>query len=90
MADLTGELMRLAINSLVNGQPSRAQQVCHFLRKLRADYELLDFPPARRKMSEMANSLKKVEDACYSVKVRGSEYGAERVSDFEGNSMRQC
>ncbi|TPX31932.1 hypothetical protein SmJEL517_g04846 [Synchytrium microbalum] len=78
ITDLTGELMRLAINGLVSGSPSTALQVCQFLRQLKADFEILDFPPARRKMNEMRNSLKKVEDACYSVKVRGSEYGTQR------------
>ncbi|TPX45629.1 hypothetical protein SeMB42_g01688 [Synchytrium endobioticum] len=87
LADLTGELMRLGINSLINGSPSRSLQVCHFLRQLRADYEVLDFAPARRKMNEMKNSLKKVETACYSVKVRGSEYGTQRALDLVSNDL---
>jgi predicted translin family RNA/ssDNA-binding protein len=62
VADLTGELMRLAINSIGMGNSAQALDVCHFLRNVKTSYELINFPPARKKVNEMRNSLLKVEE----------------------------
>lgn len=79
VADLTGELMRHAINSLGNGTDRGAQvtkEVIDFIRSLKFQLEGL-VPTLYRfeqKMSTMRSSLKKIEDAAYTLKVRGAEY----------------
>ncbi|KAJ3284257.1 hypothetical protein HK104_010026, partial [Borealophlyctis nickersoniae] len=77
LADLTGELMRYCINIVGRGEHEKAAEVRNFLRTMKDDYEILNFPLVRRKMGVMRSSLQKVEDACYAIKVRGSEYPPE-------------
>ncbi|CAG8503110.1 18456_t:CDS:2 [Rhizophagus irregularis] len=74
IADLTGELMRYAINSVGKGDHDRALQVCKFLRSLKSvsGYSLLG-----RKLDGIKTNLAKVEDACYALTIRGSEYPKE-------------
>ncbi|TPX63322.1 hypothetical protein SpCBS45565_g06700 [Spizellomyces sp. 'palustris'] len=78
LADLTGELMRYCINLVARGEHEVAEEICHFLRIMTNEYEIIDYPPAKKKMSTMRSSLWKVENACYAHKVRG----AERPSQF--------
>ncbi|KAJ3161741.1 hypothetical protein HDU86_006511 [Geranomyces michiganensis] len=82
LADLTGELMRLAINSVAKGDTRQIDDICRFLRDLANDYEEVNFPPARKKMDTMRASLAKVEKACYALKVRGAEYPPEVVAEM--------
>jgi len=80
IADLTGELMRYAINCVGKGDHNRALQVCQFLRSLKSDYDLLKVSgnsPLARKLEGMKTNLAKVEDACYALTIRGSEYPKE-------------
>ncbi|CAG8751423.1 16862_t:CDS:2, partial [Racocetra persica] len=80
LADLTGELMRYAINSVGKGDHDRAIKVCQFLRDIKIDFEILKIhtrSPLGRKMDAMRQSLSKVEDACYALTIRGSEYPKE-------------
>ncbi|CAG8709770.1 3931_t:CDS:2, partial [Funneliformis mosseae] len=80
IADLTGELMRYAINSIGKGDHNRAIQVCQFLRILKADYDAFKIPsksPLAKKMEGIKMNLAKVEDACYAFTIRGSEYPKE-------------
>ncbi|CAI2189386.1 11706_t:CDS:2 [Funneliformis geosporum] len=80
VADLTGELMRYAINCVGKGDHNRAIQVCQFLRSLKADYDVLKISsksPLARKMEGIKMNLAKVEDACYAFTIRGSEYPKE-------------
>ncbi|KAJ3330076.1 hypothetical protein HDU76_006470 [Blyttiomyces sp. JEL0837] len=87
LADLTGELMRLAINTVARGQHQSAAKICSFMRKLASDYDILNYPPARKKMSAMKSSLVKVETACYNIKVRGSEYPQARWHEVMQRSL---
>ncbi|KAI8590074.1 Translin [Geranomyces variabilis] len=82
LADLTGELMRLAINSVAKGEIALVDDICRFLRDLTNDYEVVNFPPARKKMSTMRASLAKVEKACYAIKVRSAEYPPEKIAEM--------
>ncbi|CAB4478972.1 Translin [Rhizophagus irregularis] len=80
IADLTGELMRYAINSVGKGDHDRALQVCKFLRSLKSDYDLLKvsgYSLLGRKLDGIKTNLAKVEDACYALTIRGSEYPKE-------------
>ncbi|KAH9821879.1 Translin [Melampsora americana] len=78
VADLTGELMRHAINSLSNGPERGAQvtkEVIGFTRSLIFRCMLSFFLiPFFSKVSTMRSSLKKIEDAAYTIKIRGAEY----------------
>lgn len=74
-ADLTGELMRLCINSAANGDRNTSFEVCNFLRKLHNTFVSLGnvSRDVSSKLKAMKASLSKVEAACYTLKVRGSE-----------------
>ncbi|RUS19233.1 Translin family-domain-containing protein [Endogone sp. FLAS-F59071] len=111
IADLTGELMRLAINSVGNGNHEQALEVCQFLRSLKGDsgegsrlerrevynsqtlhkiltsteYGIITVTQKSqlgRKLEVMKSSLIKVEDACYAIRIRGSEYPPEMYQDI--------
>ena len=75
VADLTGELMRLCINSAANGDKETPFEVCRFLRDIHDAF--LSFGNVSRNVSSKVRALKasmnKVEVACYTLKVRGSE-----------------
>ena len=75
VADLTGELMRLCINSAANGDKETPFEVCRFLRDIHDSF--LSFGNVSRDLSSKLRVLKasmnKVEVACYTLKVRGSE-----------------
>ncbi|RIB22709.1 Translin [Gigaspora rosea] len=80
LADLTGELMRYAINSVGKGDHDRVIKVCQFLRDMKTDYDILKVHPKSplgRKVDTIRQSLSKVEDACYAITIRGSEYPKE-------------
>ena len=75
IADLTGELMRLAINSVAAGQLDIPFNVCKFMQEICSSFELLhglhrDLPA---KLRVLKASISKVEKACYSLQIRGSE-----------------
>ena len=75
IADLTGELMRMAIHSIGQGDFDLPFEHCKFLRIIydafvsfgNVDREL------SRKVHVLRQSLQKVETACYTLQVRGSE-----------------
>lgn len=75
IADLTGELMRLCINSAANGDRNTCFQVCNFLRQLHNTFLSLGnvYRDVSSKVRVMKASLSKVEAACYTLKVRGLE-----------------
>ncbi|KAJ3416870.1 hypothetical protein HDV05_008455 [Chytridiales sp. JEL 0842] len=74
LADLTGELMRLCINAVARGQNDRAVEICRFMRSLQSDYLILDVPSVQKKMGAMKGSVKKVEAACFRIKILSSEF----------------
>ncbi|KAM0953995.1 putative Translin family [Dioscorea sansibarensis] len=79
IADLTGELMRLAIGRISDGEVEYAKKICSFVRDIYRELTLLvpimeDNAEMKKKMETMLQSVVKIENACYSVHVRGSEY----------------
>ncbi|XP_042444802.1 translin-associated protein X-like isoform X1 [Zingiber officinale] len=79
LADLTGELMRLAIGRISDGEIEYAEKICQFVRDIYRELTLLvpimdDNFEMKKKMETMLQSLVKIENACFSVHVRGSEY----------------
>lgn len=99
LADLTGELMRLAIGRISDGELEYAQKICRFVREIYRELTLVapkmdDSSDMKSKMDVMLQSVMKIENACFSVHVRGSEYipligtndanyGLLGVSDFD-------
>ncbi|GER43821.1 translin-associated protein X [Striga asiatica] len=79
LADLTGELMRLAIGRISDGELHYAQKICRFVREIYRELSLVapkmdDSSDMKTKMDVMLQSVMKIENACFSVHVRGSEY----------------
>ncbi|KAJ9174125.1 hypothetical protein P3X46_017187 [Hevea brasiliensis] len=91
LADLTGELMRLAIGRISDGEPEFAERICKFVREIYRELSLIvphmdDSSDMKTKMDTMLQSMLKIENACFSVHVRGSEYmpllGSSEPSSF--------
>lgn len=79
VADLTGELMRLAIGRISDGELEFAEKICRFVRDIYRNLTLVvphmdDSSDMKTKMDIMLQSVMKIENACFSVHVRGSEY----------------
>ena len=75
ISDLTGELMRLAINSVGQGNLTTPLDICQILRKIHNEFimfgnRLRGLP---KKLEVLKNSLKKVENTCYTIHIRGLE-----------------
>eukprot|EP00252_Welwitschia_mirabilis_P008663 TRINITY_DN2066_c0_g1_i2.p1 TRINITY_DN2066_c0_g1~~TRINITY_DN2066_c0_g1_i2.p1 ORF type:complete len:289 (-),score=52.12 TRINITY_DN2066_c0_g1_i2:55-921(-) len=79
VGDLTGELMRLAISRVAEGEINMANTISSFVRDLYSNLCLIapildDSFEMNKKMDTMLQSLVKIENACYNVHVRGSEF----------------
>jgi predicted translin family RNA/ssDNA-binding protein len=75
LADLTGELMRLATNAAARGS-DRPAGIVRVLQALAAGFGQLPargLPDLDKKMEVMGASLRKVETLCYELRVRGAE-----------------
>ena len=75
VADLTGELMRLCINSVGCGDRDLPFQLLPFIRAVYCGFLSLG-PVSKemgRKISTLKSSVLKVENVCYTLKIRGSE-----------------
>jgi len=84
IADLTGELMRLCITSTSKGDLSTPFEVAQFLRKIYTGFLLIGNQGPRemgRKLNVLKSSLEKVERACYTLRVRGSEIPSHMLAD---------
>ena len=84
MADFTGELMRMCINSIGSGDMEVPFMLVTFMRQLYDSFQLPGNTPGReyiRKLSVMRQSLSKVENACYMLRVRGSEIPQHMLLD---------
>jgi hypothetical protein len=78
-----GELMRRAISNISTRQgQGLAIEICSTLRQLQSSFLRIYLPASQSrgftgdlvsKIEVMKASVSKVEDACYNVKVRGSE-----------------
>ena len=83
LADLTGELMRLAINSVGGGNLELPFQLCSFLREMYdafVSYGNVN-KEFTRKVWTLKQSTQKVENACYTLQVRGSEVPKHMLVD---------
>jgi predicted translin family RNA/ssDNA-binding protein len=92
LADLTGELMRLAIGRISDGELEFAEKICRFVREIYRELTLLarsmdDNHDMKTKMDTMLQSVVKIENACFSVRVRGSEYIPLLGSDVPSYSL---
>jgi len=91
IADLTGELMRLAIRGVGgHGDMTATLELCQFMRDIQTGFNSF-WTASRdmsRKMSVLRQSLRKVEDACYALKVRGSEVPRHILADSLSQSWQ--
>ncbi|XP_076637346.1 translin associated factor X [Colletes latitarsis] len=76
IADLTGELMRNCINNLATGDIGSCYQTCNFVRNMYKGF--LGFTSISNreingKLYTLKQSVQKMENVCYTIKVRGSE-----------------
>ncbi|GFR31347.1 translin-associated protein X [Trichonephila clavata] len=86
IADLTGELMRKCINSVAAGDIDEPFRLCFVLQSI---YEALSShnynKELKRKLFVLKSSLQKVENACYAIRIRGSEIPKHMLADFFSN-----
>ncbi|ORE02613.1 hypothetical protein BCV72DRAFT_180043, partial [Rhizopus microsporus var. microsporus] len=72
--------MRYAIQIVSSGKYEQAMTICKTLREIDQDFELIAsayLPILHKKMGALRASIKKVEQACYTFQIRGSEYPKE-------------
>ncbi|XP_075452958.1 translin-associated protein X [Ascaphus truei] len=84
VADLTGELMRLCIGSVGNGDIDTPFELSQFLREIFDGFSYIGNTgpyEISRKLYALKQSLAKVENACYTLKVRGSEIPKHMLAD---------
>ncbi|CAN0929422.1 Translin-associated protein X [Linum grandiflorum] len=79
LADLTGELMRMAIGRISDGELEDAEKICQFVREIYRELTITvphmdDSHDMKQKMDTMLQSVIKIENACFRVHVRGLEY----------------
>ncbi|KAH3848110.1 translin-associated protein X-like [Dreissena polymorpha] len=88
LADLTGEMMRRAINSVGDGDLNRPFEICAVLQEVELAYSKLTHSnrEVNRKLTVLRQSLRKVESACYTLKVRGSEIPKHMLVDVISKS----
>ncbi|XP_072247384.1 translin-associated protein X [Leuresthes tenuis] len=84
VADLTGELMRMCISSVGNGDIDTPFQLSQFLRQIHDGFSYIGNTgpyEVSKKLHTLRQSLGKVEDACYTLQVRGSEIPKHMLAD---------
>ncbi|XP_060677501.1 translin-associated protein X isoform X2 [Hemiscyllium ocellatum] len=84
IADLTGELMRMCITSVGNGDIETPFEVSQFLRAIYDGFTYIGNTgpyEVSKKLYTLKQSLGKVEDACYTLTVRGSEIPKHMLAD---------
>ncbi|XP_007892045.1 translin-associated protein X isoform X1 [Callorhinchus milii] len=84
IADLTGELMRMCISSVGNGDVETPFEVSQFLRDVYYGFTYIGNTgpyEVSKKLYTLKQSLAKVEDACYTLTVRGSEIPKHMLAD---------
>jgi len=88
IGDLTGELMRVAINSIGIGDIEKPFELCSFLRGIHDGFLLFGNINRylSRKMYTLKQSLQKVENGCYTLQVRGSEIPKHMLADVLNSS----
>lgn len=76
IADLTGELMRKCINNLASGDITSCYQTCNFVRNMYKGFlgcVGISGKEVNKKLYTLKQSLAKMENVCYTIRVRGSE-----------------
>ncbi|KAJ8672793.1 hypothetical protein QAD02_004053 [Eretmocerus hayati] len=84
IADLTGELMRKCINNLASGDISSCYETCNFVRKMYTGFLGCTWGAGKevsRKIFTLKQSLLKMENVCYMIRVRGSEIPKHMLAD---------
>lgn len=92
IADLTGELMRLSIMSTSKGDLKTPFQVAKFLREVYSGFLIIGNQGPRemgKKCNVLKSSLEKVERACYTLRVRGSEIPSHMLADVFSDRDRE-
>lgn len=83
VADLTGELMRMSINQISTGNQEKGIEICCFLQTLHDHFLTLSgTKDLGQKVKVLKQSLRKVENACYTIKLRGSELPQHMLVDL--------
>lgn len=96
VADLTGELMRMCITAVGGGQQEVAFQLLPFIRAIHCGFHSI-MPVSGEighKLRTLRSSLTKIEYACYTLKIRGSEIPRDMLGDVfrvpaEGENSNQ-
>eukprot|EP00053_Salpingoeca_punica_P004886 m.51471 g.51471 ORF g.51471 m.51471 type:complete len:261 (+) comp12994_c0_seq1:45-827(+) len=82
IADLTGELMRVCVSTEEDDVPPL---ICKFVRIVHSGFRSLDLgrgmPEYDNKLGVMEASLRKIEEACFTLKVRQGEFPKGRLQD---------
>lgn len=76
ISDLTGELMRQCINNLATGDSASCYETCNFIRNMYKGFlgcVSISNKEINRKLCTLKQSLHKMENVCYTIKIRGSE-----------------
>ncbi|XP_029464507.1 translin-associated protein X [Rhinatrema bivittatum] len=84
VADLTGELMRMCIGGIGNGDIEIPFELSQFLRQIYDGFSYIGNTgpyEISKKLYTLKQSLSKVENACYTLKVRGSEIPKHMLAD---------
>lgn len=84
VADLTGELMRMCINSVGNGDIDTPFEVSQFLRQVYDGFSFIGNTgpyEVSKKLYTLKQSLSKVENTCYALKARDSEIPKHMLAD---------
>ena len=91
VADLTGELMRLGINSIGCGEHDRPFDLLPFMRALYCGFHSIGSRSKNmsKKMAVLRASLAKVENVCYTLKIRGSEVPKQMLADMFSSTSNQ-
>ncbi|XP_046848647.1 translin-associated protein X-like [Xenia sp. Carnegie-2017] len=86
ICDLTGELMRLAINSIGQGNIKSIWKICKVLRQIHDEIVKLENKLVHRglakKLEVLKNNMRKVENACYTLQIRGAELPVAMLIDL--------
>lgn len=84
IVDLTGELMRKCINDLSTGDINSCFKTCSIVRTMYTQFLGLSGTMGKeinRKVYTLKQSLSKMENVCYNIKVRGSEIPRHMLAD---------
>jgi len=85
VGDLTGEMMRLAVRSVTQGEFDLCNNICVFLRNLYLQFKQLPnnhIDELDKKISVMSSSVEKVENVNCMLQLKGTEYPKEVLKHF--------